>query len=154
MEREDIYEQTELSKVIDDENIPFEDLMDVFVGFIFDVLITKDNLQKLNIDGETETIIRNYALQGKAFLEQSINNEILMEARISAWKTHGGFVDGSVAKTLLRIIICSLYDEEEAEYETYGSGEMLGVFFSLLLDLGKGYCKQFRYYLLKNLNEE
>ena len=153
-DREDIYEQNELSKVIDDENIPFEELMSAFVGFICNVLMAKDNLRKLNIDVETEIEIRDYALQGEAFLDKSITKEVLKETRmsaISAWKTQDGFIADSVAKTLLRIVICSLYNKEDAEYDTHGSGEMLGVFFSLLLDLGSGYCKQFRYYLQEKL---
>ena len=150
IEREDIYELNELSKVIKFENIPFKNLMDAFSGFICDVLIANDSFQNLNIDSKTETVIINYALQGKAFLDKSINNTALEKARISAWKTHDGFVGGSAAKNLLRIVICSLYDEDAAEYDTQGS-EMPGVIFSLLLDLGKGYCKQFRYYLQENL---
>ena len=153
LDREDIYEQRELSRVIDDENIPFKNLMDIFTGFICDVLMTKDNLQKLNIGSEIEMIIRNYALQGKAFLDKAISNRVLKNTRISAWEIHDKFENGSAAKILLRIIICSLYNKKDSEYDTQGSGELLGVFFSLLSDLGSGYCKQFRQYLEENLCE-
>ena len=154
LNREDIYEQKELSRVIDDENIPFSNLMDVFSGFICNVLITKDNLQKLNIGAETEIIIRNYALQGKAFLDKVISNKVLKNTRVSAWETHDKFENGSAPRILLRIIICSLYNKKDSEYDTHGSGELLGVFFSLLSDLGSGYCRQFRKYLEENLYEK
>ena len=47
IDREDIYELNELEKVIDIENIPYEKLMGIFIGFIIDELITKYNLGKL-----------------------------------------------------------------------------------------------------------
>jgi hypothetical protein len=151
IDREDIDEQIELSKVIDIESIPFIKLMDVFIGFVYDELITKDNLQKLSIDDRTEIMIRNYALKGKEFYEKSISKEALMKERVSAWGAYRGLADKSVSNTLLRIVICCLYDEKDAEYDVYGSGEMLGVFFSLLFDLGSGYCNRFSRYIQKYL---
>jgi hypothetical protein len=151
MNREDIYEQVELSKVIDIENIPFERLMDILTGFCLSELLATDNMQKLNIDNDTEISIKNYALQGKAFCSNDITEEELDKERGLAWNAHYELANGSIESKLLRIVISCLYDRDSAEYDIYGSGEMLGVFFSLLLDLGPGYCKQFKYYIQNNL---
>jgi len=151
LDREDIHEHLELSKAIDTENIPFEKLMYALISFIYDKLFTKDNFQKLNIDSENEMMIRNYAHQGKAFLDKCIAKELLIEARVSAWETHDRLPRDSASRNLLRIIIDCLYDKEDSEFEVHGSGEILEVFFSLLLDLGNGYCNQFRCYLQQKL---
>jgi len=151
MDREDIYELDELEKIIDTDNIPFEKLMRVFIGFICDELITKDNLQKLNIDVNNEITIIGFARQGEAFIEDRITREELFRERVAAWETYDGLPDGSAAQNLIRIIVCSLYDREAAGFDRYGSESKLELYFSLLLDLGPGYCKQFRCYIQNNL---
>ena len=85
IDREDFIEFDELGKTIDIDNIPYEKLMHVFIGFICDELITKDNLIKLNIDINNEAMIIGFALQGKAFLAGRITQEELLIERVSAW---------------------------------------------------------------------
>ena len=145
--REDIIEYNEFSKAVDVDKIPFEKLMGVFIAFLCDELTASESLQKLGIDDESAAIIRNYADKGKAFLNMAISKESLVAERVSAWKAHKGMPDNSMRKNLLRVVICCLGDEEDAMYDTYGPEELLGAFFSSLLDLGSGYCAQFRYYL-------
>jgi len=152
IDREDIHEQIELAKVVDVENIPYEKLMGVLIGFVYDELYVKNCFQELSIDSKDEAIIRNYALRGKAFLNKDLTKEELTNERISAWTTHDSLIDDSSSKVLLRIIICLLYDREDAEYDVYGSGEILGVIFSLFLDLGSGYCSRLRHYLQEKLS--
>ena len=149
-EREHIYEYDELEKVIDIDNIPFDNLHEVLIGFTFNELLTKSNLRKLNIDSETEAIIRHYALQGKAFLEKIITKEELFKERVSAWETHDELPKNSAPKYLVRLIIYFLYDEKSAQYDTYGPDLFLEAFFSSLLDLGSGYCSLFRHYMQEN----
>jgi hypothetical protein len=147
----DIYELNELEKIIDIDNIPFEKLMRVFISFICDELISNENLQKLNIDNKDEAIIIRYALKGKAFLEEQITQEELLKERVSAWKVYKGLAYKCAAQNLIRIVVCSLYDREAAGFDRYGSESKLELYFSLLLDLGPGYCKQFRCYIQNNL---
>jgi len=118
---------------------------------ILDELLTKENLKELNIDVETEAIIRNYVLKSKAFYDCDITNIELYEERIAAWTSHDGSSDGSSARRLFRIAVSCLYDERSAEYDTYGSDMVIHLYFHLLMDLGKGYCKQFRHYLESKL---
>ena len=151
MDSENIYELEELEKTIDIDNIPFEYLMRVFVGFICHELITNDNLQKLNIDGKTGVMIIRFALQGKAFLEEQITKEELLKDRVSAWEIYDGLAYKSNSQNLLRIVICCLYDKKTAELDKCGSADDLALYFSLLRDLGSGYCKQFRCYIQNNL---
>ncbi|MCL1790363.1 MAG: hypothetical protein FWG40_03240 [Peptococcaceae bacterium] len=151
-EREDIYEYDELEKVIDIKNISFEKLMGVLIGFTFSELFAKDNLRKLIIDSEAEEIIRHYALQGKAFFDKSITKEALFEERISAWGKHDEFPKDSAPKNLLRLVIYFLYDEKTARYDNSGPELYLEAFFSSLLDLGGGYCTQFRRYMKEYYN--
>ena len=127
--------------------------MRVFIGFLCDELITKDNLQKLNIDLNNEIMIIGFARQGEAFIEERITKEELLKERVSAWTTYDGLSDGSAAQKLLRIVVCCLYDREAAGFDRYGYGSesKLELYFSLLLDLGPGYCKQFRCYIQNNL---
>ena len=151
MDRGDIFEQHELDNFIDINTIPFEKLMEVIVNFSLDELLVKGNLFKLNIDNKAETIIRNYLLTGKAFLEKSITKEELYNERISAWGNYKGLHDMSASNTMLRIAVCCLYDEEAAEFNVYGPEAIFETVFSLLLDLGSGFCKQFRCYIQNNL---
>ena len=151
MDREDIYELDELEKIIDTDNIPFEKLIRVFIDFIFDELITKDNLQKLNIDTSIDKMIIRYALQGKAFLEGQLTQEELLRERVSAWKNYKGLAYGSMSQNLLRIVICCLYDRKASEFDKYGSESDFELYFSLMLGLGSGYCRKFRYYIQNNL---
>ena len=150
-EREEINQLDELEKIIDIENIPFEKLKDIIIGFTFDGLLSRDNLQKLNINSENEAIIRHYALQGKAFFDKSITKDALVEARASAWKTYKGLVDDSTSKNLLRLAIFCLSDEETSKYDHYGAEIYLESYFSSLFDLGSGYCTQFRHYVQENV---
>ena len=149
--REDINAQNELSRVMDLDDIDFEKLMNLFADFILNNLLEKENVHALNINHEIAEKIKNYALQGKAFIDGYISKDILTKERISAWDTYKELVNDDPSKKLLRIIICLLYDKEESEFDMHGSGEMLGVFFYLLLDLGAGYCNLFKNYLQSNL---
>jgi hypothetical protein len=151
MDSENIYELEELEKTIDIDNIPYENLMRVFVGFICDELITNDNLQKLNINVTTGEMIIRFALQGKAFLEEQITQEELLKERISAWRIHKGLADKSKPQNLIRVVVCCLYDRKSSEFDKCGSADYLALYFSLLRDLGPGYCKQFRCYIQNNL---
>ena len=150
-DREDIKEQLELAKTVDIENIPYEQLIGVLIGFICDKLFTTDIFKKLDIDSNNEEMIRRYTLQGAAFINKRLSIEELKKERFAAWTAHDGMADGSASKALLRIIICVLYDREDAEYDVYGSGEILGVVFSSFLDLGSGYCAQLRSYIQENI---
>ena len=149
--REDIFQKNELKKVINVKDILFEDLQKVLIGFTFSELLTKSNLQKLNIDSEDEAIIRHYALQGKAFFDKSITKEVLFDERVSAWKTHAELPKDSASKNLLRIVVDLLYSEKSSEYDDYGSELVLEAIFSSLLRLGSGYCTQFRHYVQENV---
>ena len=149
--REDFYELAELRKIIDLDNIPYEKLMSVFVGFICDELISNENLQKLNIDIKTGATITRFALQGKAFLEEQITQEELLKDRISAWRIYKGLADKSKPQNLIRIVVCCLYDRKSSEFDKCGSEEELGLYFNLLRDLGPGSCKQFRCYIQNSL---
>jgi len=151
--REDILQCIELEKVIDTENIPFEKLMDVITGFICDELVTEDNFKKLGIDSEAGMQIKNHALQGKAFLNETITKEELAAARESAWAAYDGFAEDSAPKNLMRVVVSCLFDREAAEYDIFGSGMMLEAFFAVLLDLGEGYCTRFRQYVQQKLTE-
>ena len=151
MDREDIHEQIELSKIVDIEHIPYQVLSDAFVNFTCSVLITDDSLQKLNIDYDNGEMIRHYAFQGKAFLNKKISKKTLVNEGNSAWEVYDRLPDDSASKNLLRIVISCLGDEEDDEFDIYGSGETLGAFFFMLLNLGSGYCSQFRYYFQEKM---
>jgi len=151
MDREDFIEFDELEKTIDIDNIPYEKLMRVFIGFLCDELITKENINKLNIDLNNEIMIIGFARQGEAFLEERITREELLKERVSAWTTYYGLSDGSTAQKLLRIVVCCLYDRKAAEFDRYGSDSKLDLYFTLLQELGPGYCKMFRCYIQNNL---
>jgi hypothetical protein len=105
----------------------------------------------LNINNEEEVMIIHYALQGKAFYEKRITREALLNERISAWEKYKGLKAESSTNRLLRIVVCSLYDEEAAEFDKYGSAMNLELYFSLLSKLGNGYCTQFKEYLQNSL---
>jgi len=125
--------------------------MRVFIGFLCDELITKENINKLNIDLNNEIMIIGFARQGEAFLEERITREELLRERVSAWKTYDGLSDGSAAQKLLRIVVCCLYDREAARFDKCGSESEIDQYFTLLQGLGSGYCKQFRCYIQNNL---
>jgi len=151
MDREDIYEQNEIEKHVDVETISFDKLMGIFIGFCSDVLLTKENLDKLNLDNNMETILRNYTYKGKAFLDKNLSYKALQSEGVSAWEEHDRIKDGNASKRLLRVIMCCLVDEEEAMFDSYGAGEVMGAFLLFLFELGPGYCRQFRYYIQDNL---
>ena len=46
---EDVYEQLELEKVVNINIIPYEKLLRAIIGFIFEELLTRDNLEKLRM---------------------------------------------------------------------------------------------------------
>ena len=93
-------------------------------------IITKDNLNELNIDLNNEIMIMGFARQGEAFLEERITKEELRKERVSAWTTYYGLSDGSTAQKLLRLVVCCLYDRKAAEFDRYGSESEIELYFS------------------------
>jgi len=153
LRREDIYEYNELEKIIDIGTIPFMNLTKVCIDFILNEFLTKDTMQKLNIDDKTKIKARHYMLQAKAyFSEKTITKETLKEERISCWEAHDKCGYESTQRKLLRLIVCFLYDEEStAEEAKHAQDDELSIIFNCLYELGSGYCKQLRLYLQKNL---
>jgi hypothetical protein len=151
LDGEKIIELSELDKMIDIETIPFRDLLGYYIGFICSVLMTNENLELLNIDSKEKAMINYYVIQGKAYLDKTIAKETLNKGSISAWEEHDRLQDGSAAKHLLRLVICCLGDQEDTGYNLYGSEMLLEAFFSMLLCLGEGYCRMFRYYIQDQL---
>ena len=152
MDREDVSQQVELSKVIDMDDIPFEKLMNIVVRFICDELITHGNMEKLEINEETRGTLREYAELGESFFNGLTSKDMLKKSAASAWEIYKSLEAGSAYRHLIRIVICCLCDEEDVDFDTYGSEAMLSVFFSLLFDLGGGYCTKFRHYIQDNFS--
>jgi len=156
-DREDIYEYNELEKTIDIDYISegfevnsFMNIQEVCINFILNEFLTKENLQKLKIDSETEIQAKHYMLQAKAyFIQKTITKKTLEIERISCWTVHDKKEKN--AKKLLRLIVCFLYDEGLiVESSQYAQDPELFTIFHSLYDLGNGYCKQLRLYLQKN----
>ncbi|MCL1895614.1 MAG: hypothetical protein FWG03_03610 [Clostridiales bacterium] len=165
--REDIYEQDELEKMVDITGLPYEGLQRLCVSFINDELLTAGNMKKLGIGSEAEKAARHYMHQaGEFFIEGAITKELLREERISCWTEHDkyskecldkwretGENNKSSQQDLFRLIVCCLYaDWDECGMNCeYDAGEVLGLYFDCLADLGSGYCRQLRFYLQERL---
>ena len=161
-DREDIHEYNELEKVIDIKHISdgfsinsYINILKFCIDFVLNELLSKDNLQKLNIDTETEEKAWHYMLQAKTyFIDKIITKEILEKERISCWEKYDEYKE-SVNKHLFRLIVCFLSDEERiVEQSQYAQDPELFIIFNCLNDLGSGYCKQLRLYLQNNLIQE
>ena len=166
-DREDIYEYNELEKIIDIKSIyegfcinSYVNILKLCIDFILNELLTKDNLEKLNIDSEAEQKARHYMFQARAyFIEKTISNKILEKERISCWEEETKYSSESIScwkknenELLFRLIVCFLYDEKLIlEGSESAQDPELFIIFACLNDLGSGYCKQLRLFLQKNL---
>ena len=149
--KEDIYEYAELEKIIDSGSISFINLMKVCTDFILNKILTKDNMQKLNIDNESEMKAIHYILQVKAYFSEKIKTkETLTGERLSCWRVHNGLGYKNAQRDLLRLIVCFLFNEETNAKETeYAQDNKYSIIFNCLYELGSGYCKQLGLYLQK-----
>lgn len=151
--RADIVEYRKLGSLIDLDSVPFHDVMSLIVGFL------SDDLQELlaecnpSVDIGVLRIIQECLDVARQRMAGRSTAETLTEARVSLWNLHDAQAEGSCERKLARIAVCALYDEESAEYETFGSGAMFETFFSVLMDLSQNCCRYFSRYVDRKMSK-
>ncbi|MES2262208.1 MAG: hypothetical protein V4724_27120 [Pseudomonadota bacterium] len=142
-DREDIYQQKELEKFLDTKNISFEMIIDIFINFVVSEIFSNQTPHFLKISNQNKNLFLYLLDTAKKGATKEITLENLDVSRFLAWKSFDKADDGSVEKTLARILVCVLYDRESAEFDEFGPDPLIEILFSCLLKLGDGYCTKF-----------
>jgi hypothetical protein len=153
--REDIYEFVRLNKILDTDDVLYEDMMHLYIGFCNEILFAHDALEELKICKTCATICRYLVEQAADFLDKKFSLPDLEKLRILTWDLHYSLAKRSAEARLFRVIVCLLYDEEFDNnlFDRYGSSMYFGGFYSVLLDLHHTYCKQFTDYVSRKYRE-
>jgi hypothetical protein len=150
--RADLIEFKRLNSSIDLEGMSFDKVIELIVGFLdssnLDALLADCNLiVDVNVLSKIQYSlgIAHQALIGTATAAQ------LSSARVLLWNLYDAQIEGSNEKKLIRVAVSGLYDEESAEFATFGSEAMFETFFSVLLDLSPGCCKRFADFAIRRV---
>lgn len=149
--REDLVEYNRLNSVIKLEGMSFDKVMNLIVGFLnsnvrkmlieCNLAIDVDVLSKIQ---ECLDIAHQTSTGGSTAAE-------LADARVTLWNIYEAQAEGSDERRLARVTVCGLYDEDSAEYATFGSEAMFETFFSVLLDLNPNCCRRFSDYAINEI---
>jgi len=150
--REDIKIAQELGEKIAIEELSFETIMWLLLGFSKEQLLNEQKLRELNITWQTAIKLHLWLEHGRLFSLQQISATVLEMTRVQAWEQYD-LCTNNEEKCLVRLIICCLYDEASAEFDTYGAEAIIEIFFGCLLDLGEGYCTLFGEYVQQQLKQ-
>lgn len=132
MEREDIQTMKALDSAYPVSQLAFSSLMELLISFCDKILLSEPL-------SRSRTLLHH----AQSFSAGSISAAQLEVSRTQAWQWYDQSAESGEEKKLLRIVICCLYDEEAAEFSTYGGEAVMEAFLSSLLDLGDGYCTGF-----------
>jgi hypothetical protein len=149
LEREDIQALHSLETSTEILTCTFKQLIELLIAFI-NAELKNGNYWRTDDVSETTQLQANIFLaEATLFCNQQILPSKLKSLRVEAWKVHDQLTNGSADKNLIRLLICCLYDEESAEFETYGLEMFLETIVTSLLDTGQGYANKFADYAIK-----
>ncbi|MCX8956585.1 hypothetical protein EHW65_04600 [Erwinia psidii] len=140
--QEDIAALESIAQRKDIDMIPYNNIQYALIEFISSSLL--NNSQKnTELNDSISTLVDELLIQARAFLNNKISVQELAQLRIQTWKIYDTLEDNSAEKKMIRIVIITLYDEETAEFATYGATLFLENIFTSLLDFGDGFCQKF-----------
>ena len=147
MQREDIHEANQLDEIIDVDSLSSKQVMSLIIGFCDECLLSEKITKKMNINLDFLHTCKYIVSQAKEFSEGKISVSELNNHGIYTWKLYYNAEAGSLEKSLARVIVACLCDDEDKKLNEYGVELAIEAFYSLLLDIGIGYCKLFTNYV-------
>ena len=122
-----------ISSKIDLSQIEYDSLIKSLIKFIknhINPLVERD----LSISVSQKKNVALYTAYAEDFLHKKISEKDLLKGRVEAWKEFDENKLSTEYRNTIRVIICTLYDRESAEFENYGAEEIYG--FALYSDEG------------------
>ena len=149
--RDDITVLNELDEVINLNEFSFRQTNKFMIGFVSQELISQLKQKKM----ELSLAFLNESKEVFSTVNKLANGDIetnkLEKIKYNAWSIHDKYDVDSKERAYMRVVVCTLYDEESSEIDQYGAETIFETFVSCLFDLGGKYCYLFRDYFLENL---
>ena len=138
-----------ISSKIDPSQIEYDSLIKSLIKFIknhINPLVERD----LSISVSQKKNVALYTAYAEDFLQKKISEKDLLKGRVEAWKEFDENKLSTEYRNTIRVIICTLYDRESAEFENYGAESIIETFLSCLEDLRSHLPKLFAHQMLED----
>ena len=140
--QEDIAALEAIAQRRDIDMIPYKNIQYALIEFISSFLLNNSQ-NNTELNNNISTMADELLIQARAYLNNKISVQELTQLRIRTWKIYDNLEENSAEKKMIRIVLITLYDEETAEFATYGATLFLETIFASLLDFGDGFCQKF-----------
>lgn len=132
-----------LSDSLDFEKLSFDYIFHLLAEFARCVLLKDIESGKLEVRDDVRLSGKNLIEKAVLFDGGRLSQEDLAQNRIEAWKLYDSLKGEKTSRDFIRIVVCTLYDEDASELKKYGADDIFEVFFSVLSDLDLKYCAEF-----------
>lgn len=146
--KEDATQLKLLEENIDLSRLSFKDVTLIFSGYLREII--EEIFQCGNLDENFFFLVKDMLLLPGKFFDGKVSRDDFYQGRVEAWRLHDS-EKNFFKKNILRAVICCLYEEYSESGEKYEVGDMIELYFSVLLDIDGKYCYQFRMFFEEKL---
>jgi hypothetical protein len=143
--RPDIAEQERIEGMFDIGHVKFRDYIKVISEFFDNIVLSEGLLEQLSVKESVSEQVRSCLDATRKCAAGEDLGDQLKDLRVTAWNEFDK--QEGVDRSILRVVLIGLYDEESAQYDEEDSAPNFEIVFATLNDVAIGLCKRFSEFL-------